>query len=199
MKHSILLLLTLSLFACKKDSDNNDQPSSSAEFYFVGKIDDQLLRIELTPTNDIELSTSNGGSIGAPHCTFDYGAYIAPIDPSQNPQAEVNFAEYFNGDCGDESAVFNTLFPTGNQVFLNESVGGKGAEIHFVDDSGNYSSARGPQTSGQFVITKSEVANDPFGLGQSVSGTVSCTLYDEFGGKKELTEGSFRLHFRPWF
>lgn len=201
MKHSFLMLfaMCLALGSCKKDSGGDDPATSTAEFFFQGKIDGKAVLIELLPTNDIELSTSNSGSIGPPDCSFGYGAYIAPIDPEKKPQAEVHFSQYFSGDCADEGTVFNTLFPVGNQVFLDAAIGGKGVEMHWIDDSGNYSSAKGPQTTGQFKITKSEVANDAFGLGQSISGTVSCTMYDDSGAKKELTNGVFRLHFRAYF
>ncbi|HNM24781.1 MAG TPA: hypothetical protein PKL15_05095 [Saprospiraceae bacterium] len=201
MKHSILLLLALCLAAvsCKKDSNNDDQNTSDAEFFFLGKIDGQSVRLEVTPTNDIEMSTSNSGSIGTPNCVFGYGAFLAPFDINAFPQAGIDFSNYFDGDCSNEETVFNSLFPTGNHAFLNEAVGGKGVQVSYIDASGVYSSAKGTQSAAQFTITKSEVANDPFGLSQTITGTMKCTLYDEFGNKKEFTDGAFRLNFRSYF
>lgn len=199
MKQTILLLLALCLAAvsCKKDSNNDDQNSSDAEFFFLGKIDGQSVKIEVTPTNDIQMSTSNSGSIGTPNCVFDYGAFLASFDLNAFPQAGVDFIGYFNGDCADQETQFNSLFPTGSHPYSNETVGNKGVQVVYIDASGVYSSAKGTQSAAQFTVTKSEVANDAFGLSQTISGTMKCTLYDEFGNKKELTDGSFRLNFRP--
>ncbi|MCC7505640.1 MAG: hypothetical protein IT259_10075 [Saprospiraceae bacterium] len=201
MKHHLLLFLTLFLAftACKKDKNDDDQNTSDAEFYILGKVDGESFRLEATPTNDIEMSTSNSGSIGTPNCVFDYGAYLGAFDQNVFPQSGIDFISYFDGDCADEETLYNDLFPTGAQAFLNEAVGGKGVQVVYIDASGFYSSAKGAQSGAQFTITKSEEANDIFGLSQTITGTMKCTLYDEFGNKKELTDGSFRLNFRSYF
>lgn len=205
MKHSFFLAISLMLLmfgSCKKDSDNDGdpdpKPGSSADFYFTGTIDGKKVAIELLSSNDVEMTTANGGSIGPPDCTFDYGAYLGPSDPDEYPQIKVDFQQYFSGDCGDEGAVFTTLFPVGSQPFANATTGGKGVAVLYFDDTGVYSSANGSQSGSQFTIIKSETTNF-LGIGQTVTGTIECTLYDEFGGKKVLTNGAFRLNFRPWF
>jgi len=207
MKHYLffpfsLCLLMLAFGSCKKDSssdsDPDPNPSSSADFYFTGTVDGKKVTIELLPSNDVEMVTANDASLDPPYCTFNYGAYLGPYDPEEYPQIKVDFQQYFSGDCGNEGAVFTTLFPVGSQPFSNAATGGKGVEVLYFDETGVYSSSNGSQTGSQFSITKSETTNF-LGIGQTVTGTIECTLYDEFGGKKVLTNGSFRLNFRPWF
>lgn len=204
MKHSLFLpfslcLALLALGGCKKDSGSDPDAPSSADFYFQGTVDGKKVTIELLPSNDVEMVTGNDASLDPPHCTFDYGAYLGPSDPDEYPQIKVDFQQFFSGDCGDEGAVFTTLFPVGSQPFANATAGGKGVAVLYFDATGAYSSANGPQTGSLFSITKSETTNF-LGIGQTVTGTFECSLYDEFGnGKKVLTNGSFRLNFRPWF
>lgn len=201
MKHLFFFALTLGLAllagSCKKDSKNDD-PTSEAEFYFQCKIDGQPVLIEWTTTNEIEIGNSNGGSIDPPHCSFDYGSFIGIFDPNPGLSGGIDFLQFFDGDCGDEEAVFNTLFPTGTYPFVDAAIGGKGVDVNYTDGVDYYRSMNGAQTGSHFAITKSEAANDAFGLGQTITGTMECTLYSDTGGSVELTEGQFKLHFREY-
>lgn len=204
MKRSFLFLLGLCgmLFVatnCKKDSDNDDDPTPTADFYFQCKVDGQPQLIEWTPTNTTEIGTSNGGSVGPDSCTFDYGAFIGTFDPGSGPSGGFDLLAFFRGECGNEEALFNTLFPVGSYGYVDENLGGKGASIHYSPDGNEaFISSKGPQSGAQFAITKSEVTNDAFGLAQTITGTFSCTVYDDAGGSIALTEGRFRLQIREY-
>jgi hypothetical protein len=202
--HFLALCLFFALFSlnsCKKDSDDssNTPTPSTADFYWQATVDGQAVTIELTPTNNIEMGTSNGGSIGTDNCIFDYGAYIGPNDPTQKPSADVEFSSFFDGDCGTESSVFNDLFAVKSYSYLAENSASKGIILRWSDASGDYSTELGTQSGSNFNITKSEDANDIFGYAQNITGTFKCTVYTETGAKKEITNGQFRLNYRAWF
>ena len=188
----IFLLAALTL-ACKKDSDTN--PSSSAEFYFVGKLDGSEVKEELTANGDVELSSSNGGSLNAPSCTFDYGANIGSSANSA-PYFGVSVPALFSGDCADEVTLFPTLFHTGDWAY--GATTGK-VELIYFDGTEIWSSANGAQSGATFSVTKSEKIDSQFGQSQTVGGTVSCQLYSASGAVKKLEGGSFVLNFLPWF
>jgi len=188
----IALLSTLSA-ACSKDSDS---PASEAEYFFVGKIDGTTVKFEITPTSDFEMVTSNGGGIGAPDCTFDYGSSIGSFDPGQT-YFSVDFPSLFVGNCGDEAAIFPTLFKTGNWVFGN----GQGrVVVSFFDGAEIWSTDGGTQpASAAFNVSSTEFMDTPFGDYMTVRGTVSCTLYHDSGTSKKLEGGGFSMNFRRYF
>jgi hypothetical protein len=200
MKHYHLFLLCIfltgaSLVACKKDS-KTDVPST-ADFYCLAKVDGQEVKIELLASNSVELSTSNGASIDPPFCNYSYGSSIGPFDVADGPSAGIDLNQFFIGDCADQAAQFNGLFspgdyPVGNPLSFSKNVG-----ISYSDEDGFFQSNIGPQSNALFSITESVESNDAFGLGQTVSGTFQCTVHDDFGRQKVLTEGVFKLHFRP--
>ena len=189
-----LFLVALSFASCKKDPKTSTP--SEAEFYFQAKIDGQDVAIEFLPTNNVELSSSNDGSIDPPYCNYSYGAFIGPAEVADGPIAGIDLNQFFIGDCGNEQAVFNNLFPTGNYPLGNPLSFSKNVEVKFSDDSGFYRSNIGPQSGAKFTITDSQAANDAFGLSQTISGTFQCTVWDDFGGQKVLTDGVFKLPFR---
>ncbi len=197
MRNILFVCLLAGLFAaCKKDSDSGDtNPTSTAEFYFVGKIDGTTVRQELTPSNDVELTSSNSASIGSPNCSFDYGSDIGS-SVSAAPYFGVSFPGLFSGDCSDEGSVFSSLFHTGTWAY---GVTNGKVEVHYFDGTEFWSSANGIQTGATFNVTKSEKIQSAFGLSQTLSGTVSCQLYNASGAVKALEGGSFALNFQPWF
>ncbi|MBL7798777.1 MAG: hypothetical protein JNJ90_19925 [Saprospiraceae bacterium] len=194
MKKLLILLLLPALFtACSKDSD---PPSSDAEYFFVGKLNGSEVKFEITASGNNEMVNSNGGSIGPPDCTFDYGCGIGIFDPGQ-ANVSVDFPSLFVGDCGDEGTVFPTLFKTGNWLFGN----GQGrVAVSYFDGTENWSSAGGAQPAGAvFNVSSTEFMDTPFGDYMTVRGTVSCTLYDSGGASKKLEAGSFSMSFRQYF
>lgn len=195
MRHLLFICLFAALIAaCKKDSDTNLNPTSTADFYFVGKLDGTTVKQELTATNDVELTSSNGASIGATNCTFDYGADIGS-SATAAPYFGVSFPALFSGDCGNESSQFSGLFHTGAWTY--GATTGK-VEVIYFDGTEVWSSANGTQSGATFNVTKSEKVTS-FGLSQTVGGTVSCQLYSASGAVKKLEGGSFVLNFLPWF
>ncbi len=181
--------------ACKKDSDTDTNPTSTAEFYFVGKLDGTAVKEELTATNDVELTSSNSASIGATNCTFDYGADIGS-SATAAPYFGVSFPALFSGDCSNEGSQFSGLFRTGAWAY--GATTGK-VEVTYFDGTEVWSSANGTQSGATFNVTKSEKIQSAFGLSQTVGGTVSCQLYSASGAVKKLEGGSFVLNFQPWF
>ncbi len=196
MKNILFIcLLAALLAACKKDSDSDSNPTSTADFYFVGKLDGTAVKEELTATNDVELTSSNGASIGATNCTFDYGADIGS-SANAKPYFGVAFPALFSGDCGDEGSLFSGLFHTGAWTYGANT--GK-VEVIYFDGTQIWSSASGTQSGAVFNVTKSEKITSPFGQSQTLGGTVSCQLYSASGAVKKLEGGSFVLNFLPWF
>lgn len=196
MKNILFIcFLTALTTACKKDSDTNNNPGSAAPFYFVGKLDGTVVKEELAATGDVELTTSNDGSIGAPNCTFDYGCAIGS-SASNAPYFEVSFPSLFSDDCAEESTSFPTLFHTGAWAYGENS--GQVQVIYF-DGTEIWSSASGVQSGATFDVTKSEKLGSSFGMSQTVGGTVSCQLYNASGAVKKLEGASFVLNFQPWF
>lgn len=195
LKKLLLFALLPALFAaCNKDSDT--PPSSNAEYFFVGKLDGTEVRFEITATGDNEMANSNGGSIGPPDCTFDYGCAIGSFEAGQ-PYISVDFPSLFVGNCGDEGTIFPTLFKTGKWLFGN----GQGhVVVSFFDGAELWSSAGGVQPDGAvFNVWGTEFRSTPDGVYMSVFGTVSCTLFDSTGASKKLESGSFSLNFRRYF
>jgi len=189
----IIALLPVLFAACSKDSDS---PSSDAAYFFVGKLDGSTVKYEVTGTNDTEMSNSNGGSIGPPDCTFDYGCAIGSFDAGQ-PYFSVDFPGLFSGDCGDEASIFPTLFPSGNWPFGDNQ--GQ-VVVSWFDGTDLWSSAGGAQTGGAvFNVSGTEFMPTPFGDYMTVRGTVSCTLYDSTGASKKLEAGNFAMSFRRYF
>lgn len=197
MKKILLFLLLAALStACKKDSDDNDDTlTSSAEFYFVGKMDGTAVRQEVTATNDVQLTSSNGGSVGSTNCTFDYGCAIGPSSGLE-PYFEVDFPALFSGDCSTEGTLFHGLFRTGDWGF--GSTTGK-VEVLYFDGTEVWSSSNGTQSGATFKVTRSDKLETIFGPSQTVGGTVSCQLYNAKGQSKKLENGSFLLNYEPWF
>ncbi len=186
----ILALATL-VFACKKDSDPSG--TSTADFYFVGKVDGATLKMEQTPTNDVGMTSSTGSSLNPPDCTFSYGTSIGST-ADHAPYFGVNFPGLFQGNCGDEKTLFPTLFPTGAFAYAK-------VEVEYFDGTQLWSSAKGAQPAGAtFNVTKSEQVTTPLGgISMTVSGSASCTLFDDSGASKKLESGSFKLNFTPYF
>ncbi|MBL7798775.1 MAG: hypothetical protein JNJ90_19915 [Saprospiraceae bacterium] len=194
LKKLFLLALLPALFAaCSKDSDT---PSSDADYFFVGKLDGSEIKFEITASGNNEMVNSNGGSIGPPDCTFDYGCGIGLFDPGQ-ANVSVDFPGLFSGDCGDEEALFPTLFRTGSWSF-GDSQGQ--VVVSYFDGADIWTSAGGTQPAGAvFNVSSTEFMDTPFGDYMTVRGTMSCTLYDSAGASKKLEAGSFSMSFRRYF
>ena len=203
MKHQnsylfLFFLAAITFASCKKAPQVDSITPSSARFYFQANIDGAALAIELLPDNSVQLSTSNDGILNPPACTFSYGAFIGPESAELEPIAGLDFVQAFSGDCADEGLFFNSLFPVGIYPFVDVNSIARSVVIRYIDDSGFYSSANGAQTDAQFAITGSIPENDEFGQSQTVTGTFQCAVYNAAGDKKELTNGFFKMNFRPY-
>lgn len=197
MRNILFICLFAALIAaCKKDGDTSDtNPTSTADFYFVGKLDGTAVKEEFTTTNDVELISSNGSSLNPPDCILSYGCSIGS-SASNAPYFQVSFPALFVGDCSQEGTLFPTLFRTGAWAYGEAS--GK-VEVLYFDGTEIWSSAYGTQSGPAFNVTKSEKLDLPFGQSRTVGGTLSCQLYSASGAVKKLEGASFLLNFEPWF
>ncbi|HMX40207.1 MAG TPA: hypothetical protein PK971_01595 [Saprospiraceae bacterium] len=192
----VLCLFATLMFACKKDSDDDGNTlTSNAEFYFIGKLDGTVAKQEVTATNDVLISSTNGGSVGNTDCTLSYGCAIGPSSGLE-PYFNVNFPDLFSSDCSTEGAVFHGLFHTGDWAYGNTT--GK-VQVLYFDGTELWSTEYGTQSGATFKVTRSEKLETIFGPSQTVGGSVSCQLYNSKGAVKKLEGGSFLLNFEPWF
>ncbi len=211
---AILFMASILTFtSCSKDEDTD--PDQEIEvmtneipedvlYYFSGKVDGVQTDIHVTLTNDMILYHTNGGSLAAPACTFDYGAWVGHQDTETPPAFSFDLYRFFDGMCDREIDVFNTLITTGNVSFATDpdveqmkSVG-----VGFQNASGNYTSMNPANSQNStFTISKSEAGNNAFGKYQILEGTVNCTLYKEDDPDQSIRieDGKFRVDVSAYF
>jgi len=205
-----LLLFALIGFTCCSSNDDGDQDNelNGAEYYITGKVNGEPFQLAVdidALESDFLLGTSYQGSNDASvnMCETSYSPGIEPGFDTSLPAASIIFEQLYNGGCDprDETSVFNSLFQTGSDNYVQNDV--RGINIEYTPNySGDvvYSSRFGAQTGSTFNISATESRNtrelgDLFRFSQMVTGTFSCKVYNRLDPTDELTitDGKFRL------
>ncbi|MEZ4850673.1 MAG: hypothetical protein R3B93_19065 [Bacteroidia bacterium] len=201
---------TISLFvlalSCKK-SDNpnpiNNPPQITSEYWVQAEFDGVSKNIELGK-NQFGLSSGNSGDIELPICKYDYQSCLQQTElvGTEFEYKEaicIEFIKLYNDTCDQEWENFADLFVP--QTFTySPNYDTPGIYILYNDENKKLFSTRlGAQSSSSFSITASSSLDpDIFGkYSQKVEGEFSCTLYDDQGGKIEITNGKFSLLYTP--
>ncbi|WP_310554499.1 hypothetical protein [Flavobacterium sp.] len=212
MKKLLLVALAISLFSCS--SDDSAAPivpiPTSSIAYFRALLNGVAL--DYSMNNNINPTHSNGFYIGFSGVnTFDrsyyYGSYLIPSTTINDfPQISLTFNNMFNTSLSTESetSAFNTNFTTPPTNFITNTENSnniKGIDVSYQSPNGvRYSTLSGSQTGSIMAVLSSVAGIESGGFlkTQTVTGTVSCKLYNENDASDVivLTNGTYKLVFR---
>src|SRR5579872_7111283 len=177
------LFLVLSLFsACKKDS-NNGSNTSTSEYYFKGTLNGKATDWEATTTgNGWATGSSSSLSNNAGEISGGITALLTNF-PAQQPQLGIEFKTFDKGANADATTVFNGFVKTGAWAFASTTdytIGTKSIVVYYTDSSGNQYSSIGSQTgSSANILSVTQVTGDAYNAdtGLKIKLTFNCTLY----------------------
>ena len=211
MKKIAIMLLAVFVMACS--SDSNDGPNTSNySLYIIADVNGQTFESGI----DVD-AVSNADPYGAslsyqpiyngPACVdmiYEPGLY--PFGDDTLGNMGIGFVRFLSNagiTCAQELDNFDMLFPTGSYTYAMNS-DSYGVNINYApssDGNSGYYLSYGPQDgSASFQITSIEPYDCGFSQCLFVTGTFSCTLYNEQDPTDtlEITNGIFKLSHRSW-
>ncbi|MEW5676741.1 hypothetical protein ABGT15_10540 [Flavobacterium enshiense] len=208
MKKVLLLLLSVSLFSCSNDEDSAQPAPSNEIAYFRASLNGEALnysQTSYTASSTHEYGYSNGFSMNGFDRAFYYGCVMRPTTSIEfYPQIDLTFtglittADYSAETAGFYDAFALTALPTNFVTMAQENDGVKGVYVHYESTDGTrYSSLSGDQTGSTVAYTSSTSGTEGGLKTQTVTGTVSCKLYNESNPSDVivLTNGQYKLNY----
>jgi hypothetical protein len=194
---SVILFLLFLAGACSKDDDETTNSSATpqvASFYFYGTFDDgteiSFEAGESSFTSTAGFSNSSNGSQTHVEQSF------LLTNSVQTSSAGASLSQSFNSDqdnCSNYSLMFNEQnYGYGHIDYYTE-----GASVFYLDTDGKYWTTYqggGAQPGGSFKITSQRNGNYGSGFNGITEAEFECTLYDEVGNWKKLTNGRIRSY-----
>ncbi|MEP0266070.1 hypothetical protein [Dokdonia sp.] len=211
LKLSVLLFASVLLMTSCSSDDNGGDSGGNIEtdfdFFISFKADGELVEMGFALDDfdpSFQHSISYTDFLSGTSCFRTCSPGIFSVNDNSIPQAGVSFYRFLDAFCTSaDGAVFNTLFPVGNYSYSStDAENGVGFEYSpDIPDSPFYLTTGGgsQSDSNSFTITSSEEDNTLFAggtsYGQIVSGTFSCTVFNQLDDNDTLaiTEGVFRL------
>lgn len=210
MKKTFLLFVSVVLLSCSGDGSSEDNSSNSGVVaFFKGKFSGQTFNYSQDDSQNpdyFQVVEASGCFSSSNDCVIDYGASMIPFDYDDTNRLRVGLTLYHlynESDQFGESSQFHTLFAGLSTKFLTDSEGDddsiKGLSVDYTtSDDKVYSTLYGNQNGSVITITSS-VSSDENGVkARTISGTVSCKLYnyDNPSDVITLANGSFKLLFQ---
>ena len=208
----VLSIITILTPSCKKDDpipeeeEETTPPDGGGEtpsnFFMSFDLDGTSYQFE-HGVADYQLTYSNSSSIDASSDTKEVspGAGLVDLWNTDNDQVGIDFVNYWfslSTYSEDNAAALATIFTEGSHPYVEEADGttdGVRVGLNIADVAWN--SGFGSQSSSaNFNVTETTAIVN--GLGEDerdVKGTFNCTVYNEGGSSKELTNGKFYLRF----
>ena len=199
MKNLLIpILLTLLIFgACSKDEDETTNSSNATEaalFYFYGTFDDGT-EISFEVGESSFTSTAGYSSSSDGSQTHVEQSFLI-TNSSQTSTAGASLSQSFNANeenCSNYGLMFNEQnYGYGHIDYYTE-----GASVFYIDANGKYWTSYqggGAQPGGSFKITSHRNGNYRSGFNAITEAEFECTLYDQLGNWKKLTNGRIRSY-----
>lgn len=190
--------------ACKKDDNDDDDNNNPFEVtinsypQFSGMIDGA--EISYNSTNGYGLGFGADQDIDTNDLTTaSYDAYLTPSENDTTPLFQVSLGtlSFQNGTLTNNQ--FANLFQVGDYPYSIDAL--NGVEIYWRDQNDTlWSTSFGTanQVGNVFTLTDKQVEPDLQGTGYyavKAKMTFNCTLYDNSGNSKALTDGIFVAYF----
>lgn len=97
----------------------------------------------------------------------------------------------------DKNSALNAIILAGNHSYTTPGSGVPGVKFDFFDGTKTWSTTEGPQSgSANFLVQSSVNKSTGQYVQREVIGTFSCTVYDDTGASKQITNGNFKMRFR---
>lgn len=204
LKYALYACLALSLttVSCKKDDDGAEPEEEkktattiTSDYYFHAFIDGE----EVVMQDGVGF-WGNGASASGGNNTMNDTYTLAELTVFQtfNSDKSAGFGLVSNFDGSDiypELQERIDKFVTGTYTYGNENDEIEGASVYYVDKDGTYWSSEysgANHTNSTFKITEVKEGESNSIFFVIFSAEFSCTLYDENGNTKKLTNGKGR-------
>lgn len=192
----LYILCLVFFFACNKEEENEEQTGSSnnttASFYFYATIDGEEVSLDNVGgySSSAGYNSSNDGS------RLHVEQSMVLNNSAQTRAVGVSLSQAFNPDQ-ENCSSFRSMFSVRNYGYGNIDWQTEGATVFYTDENGKFwSSAQtgGAQANASFKITSHSQGSYGFGANGITVAEFSCTLYDNIGNFKELTNGRLRSY-----
>lgn len=205
---SLIFILGMTAFSCKDDDDSSSNPKATpineqrTEFFlgsFSADLDETNFKMVATSTNNVGIGI---GAIGetntsvSPFVTkITYNSSLSSSLSGERAGILVGSITYSGSNLPSKSE-FLALFSTGSKNYdqnLND-----GVEVYVVIDQVTWSSSYGTadQSGSTFNIISAKESEDFMNYYFEIEASFSCTLYDDSGNSKLLTNGKFKGLFQ---
>ncbi|MFT6745805.1 MAG: hypothetical protein ACJAZ2_000143 [Glaciecola sp.] len=199
MKNLLLpTLITLFLLgACSKDDEETNNAASTAtqtSYYFYGTLDDgteiSFESGESTFTSKAGYNSSTDGNQTRVEQSF------LLTNSTQTSKAGASLSQAFNAD-EENCTNYRSMFSQKNYGYGHIDYNTDGASVFYLDANGKYWTTYqggGAQPGGSFKITSQRNGSYGSGFNGITEAEFECTLYDQVGNWKKLTNGSIRSY-----
>lgn len=201
---SLLCMLATVLVSCDKDESGltpnenyiqniEDQPQGFGNF--IADIDGSNFSMTATLTNNIQPTVGGQESTDATVSPFvtqkNYNSALTNSSTGQSSGISVGEIIY-SGSLLPSKSEFLALFSTGSKNYSQDL--SNGVEVYIVENNVVWSSANGSgnQSGSKFNITSATEGSVLGNDNVEIEATFSCTLYDDSGNSKVLTNGTFK-------
>jgi len=208
MKNYLFIISCLFLISCSKDGEiiqttNKTNtttppppitPTIISNFYFTGLIDgvqhsyysDSL---DIEHTSGLSHRNCDTSNLSYSHI---YSTHIHRNVPSNTPIIVLRKGILpYTGNGGVDNTIFRDFFPIGDQTF-SFSYFGAGITIFYTDNNGTvWNTLNWPNNQTNSSIKIIEVTENDGPTNLNVLFSINCTLYDDAGNSKEITDAHY--------
>ena len=200
MKHFLIpvLLILFLLGSCSKDEEETTNTSDSgtqeAQYYFYGTLDDGT-DISFEAGESTFSSTSKYGNANNGSQTHVEQSFLLS-NSTQTNMAGASLSQTFNTN-EENCNSYKSMFSVKNYGYGHIDYSTEGASVFYLDANGKLWATYqggGAQNGGLFKITRQINGNYGSGSNGITEAQFECTLYDEIGNWKKLTNGRIRSY-----
>jgi hypothetical protein len=204
MKKIIYLFGLIIVSSCQQEEiEPNPSPNTPVNNnYFISYHMDGVTFTEENGVGGYQIGYSNGSSIDGQNnaISVDPGSGFYNFDNSSEHSSGISFknndfvlSEY----SSDYAGALMTIFTVGQHTFNAENDAAQGVEFYFSKNGVMWSSDVAIQPlESNFEVTESVASTDQLGTDErKVKGEFNCTIFNEAGVSKVVTNGQFYLNF----
>ncbi|MFT6716152.1 MAG: hypothetical protein ACJA0Q_000782 [Saprospiraceae bacterium] len=195
-----LLLPTLITFlllgACSKDEEEttNNIETQTPSYYFYGTLDDGT-EISFEAGESTFISTAGYSSSSDGNQTRVEQSFLL-TNSTQTSTAGASLSQAFNSD-EENCSSYRSMFIQKNYGYGHIDYNTEGASVFYLDANEKYWTTYqggGAQPGGSFKITSQRNGNYGSGFNGITEAEFECTLYDQVGNWKKLTNGRIKSY-----